>query len=70
RFEITDPAGDDGLPPVPGGAGLPGQAGVHLAPPGGDGLRWDDQSLQVPAGKAEGDLFHHRPPGGPQAGVP
>ncbi|CAN3959843.1 DeoR family transcriptional regulator, partial [Dysosmobacter welbionis] len=33
-------------------------------------LRWDDQSLQVPAEKAEGDLFHHLPPGGPQAGVP
>ena len=34
RSEIHDAAGDDGLPPVPGGACLPGQTGVHLAPPG------------------------------------
>ena len=43
-----DPAGDDGLPPVPGRAGLPGQAGVHLAPPGGDGSFDEMTNLSKP----------------------
>ena len=53
-----------------GPARLPGQAGVHLAAPGGALLRRNEQSIQTPAPAAGPGVHHLRANRGPEAGIP
>ena len=67
---MHDGGGDHPGPAGYGTACLPGQAGVHLAAPGGALLRRNEQPIQIPAPAAGTGLHHFRAHRGPKAGIP